>query len=281
MTRWTKDWKETNGFLMLRHTKKRPICWTTTKKLENNNLGNQRGKVERLWKPVSICRSFSPGSGLLRHKFWAKNPRVGVKKFKSLLFMSLHFRNIKSWTLNDVCKANVFRICSFRVTLKEGVNSLEKSFWGVVPVEIQGVPLKNRFQQGCPNQVFGDQTGGNMSRIVLGGHVAVEFWSFKNILFHWAHFNYQNQLMKARFGHGSTVRTKAHGTPQHTPQRSELSQADRVLWHKKLLNPQVFLQPFSRLLWWNKNLAHPRNKKFFLLTVFWTNFGGCCFTYLP
>ena len=83
--------------------------------------------------------------------------------------MSLHFRNIKSWTLNDVCKTNFFRICSFLVTLKEGVNSLEKSFWGVVPVEIQGVPLQNHFQQGCPNQVFGDQTGGNMSRIVLGG----------------------------------------------------------------------------------------------------------------
>ena len=45
----------------------------------------------------------------------------------------------------------------------------------------------------------------------------------KTFYFHWAHFNYQ--LMKARFGHGSTVKTKAQRTPQHTPHGSQLPMA--------------------------------------------------------
>ena len=45
----------------------------------------------------------------------------------------------------------------------------------------------------------------------------------KTFYFHWAHFNYQ--LMKARFGHGSTVKTKAQRTPQHTPHGSQPAMA--------------------------------------------------------
>ena len=46
----------------------------------------------------------------------------------------------------------------------------------------------------------------------------------KPFLFHWAHFN--SPLMKATFkGMVSTVRTKAHHFPQHTPQPSRLALA--------------------------------------------------------